>query len=109
MKFVFALLIIACVMIGTTHSKDSKSEVQQLVQVDELSGDQTFKSGSILEAVNMIKSRKMIRSLGEEGVGDLDENYYKRSYWQFCIWVPILIFVAMFYSVMSIVYMDFAK
>ena len=65
---------------------------------------------SILNTVKTLKSKQFIRSLSESDTGDdnlpTGEN---QTLMQLQIWVPILLAIILFFSVMSIVYMDLNK
>ena len=112
MKIVIALLLIACIFLGCTYANATTEEVQEMVNEGETSSHSADSSLSILDAVKYVKSQKFARSLAgvdETTVGDLSPTQIKQSYYQFCIWVPIMLFLIMFYGVMAIFYMDVNK
>ena len=109
MKFVFAFLIVACILLGCAIASDSQQQVEDMLQASS-SGYKSDKDVSILDTVKYIKSKKYARSLQAENESGYRDDYNpRRAFWQFAIWTPIVLFVVLFFAIMSIFYMDLNK
>ena len=112
MKILLALLLISSVLLGFAIAEQTKEEVNNVISESSSNGYKSDKDVSILDTVKYIKSRKYARSL--QAVGDglealKSENDPMLSFYQFCIWVPIGLFLILFFAIMALFYMDADK
>ena len=106
MKIVYTLLIIGCVLLGYALTQETAHEVSQLSKANVQTGAEGKEGVSILDAVKLIKTSKVVRSL--EGVNAQTDDPSQSRY-QFSIWVPIVLAIALFYAIMSILFMEVKK
>ena len=114
MKIVFGLLLVALLFVGFAYTKESKEEVQEVVEFEQTTTDPANQDLSILDTVKYIKSKRYARSLqgdesGKQGSSNADDQNKLQAHYQYAIWIPIILGLALLYAVMAIFYMDFDK
>ena len=100
MKLIVSILILTLFAFALCDT--AKHETQEMMQAQNAEFDQDV---SILATVSQIKSKSAPRSLAAAD----PETDVMRTLYQAYIWVPIILVVVLFYSVMAIFYMDLNK
>ena len=84
----------------------SKEQIHELVEETANNDIKPVEDISILATVQNIKAKSKLRSLA--GEANAEPNNIRTLY-QAQIWIPIILIVTLFVSVMSVVYMDLNK
>ena len=101
--------MIALVLIGYSLTQETNQEVSQLLNSNVEGSVKGKEEISIFDAVKQVKTRNVARSLAGTSSPKAQVDDPMQSYYQFCIWIPIVLFLGLFYSVMSILFMDTGK